>query len=77
VVLSRDGAIDEALVAPWLTGARPAGADPYAALAGVPLAQVELKLIEATLASTGGNRERAARLLGISSRTLRDKLKKQ
>jgi DNA-binding NtrC family response regulator len=77
VVLSRDGAIDEDLVAPWLSGARPGGADPYAALAGVPLAEVELKLIEATLDSTGGNRERAARLLGITSRTLRDKLKKR
>ncbi len=43
---------------------------------GLPLAQVEKEYILKTLESTGGNRSQAARLLGISVRGLRYKLKK-
>jgi DNA-binding NtrC family response regulator len=35
---------------------------------------IERMAIERALAATGGNRTRAARLLGISERTLRNKL---
>jgi DNA-binding NtrC family response regulator len=35
---------------------------------------IERLAIERALAATGGNRTRAARLLGISERTLRNKL---
>jgi two-component system response regulator HydG len=42
---------------------------------GIPLDQVERKLIERTLVFTNGNRTRAAELLGISRRTLLRKLK--
>lgn len=42
---------------------------------GVPLDQVERKLIERTLVATSGNRTKAAELLGISRRTLLRKLK--
>jgi len=45
-------------------------------LAGMSLDAVQDRLIEAALERSGGNRERAARELGISSRTLRDRLKK-
>ena len=38
------------------------------------LADLERITIERALAATGGNRTRAARLLGISERTLRNKL---
>jgi transcriptional regulator with PAS, ATPase and Fis domain len=42
---------------------------------GEPLDQVERRLIEHTLISAGGNRTRAAELLGISRRTLLRKIK--
>lgn len=42
---------------------------------GIPLDQVERKLIERTLVATNGNRTKAAELLGISRRTLLRKLK--
>ncbi len=45
------------------------------ALAGRPLAEVERYYIEQALALTGGNREEAARLLGIGERTLYRDLK--
>lgn len=44
------------------------------ALVGQPMAVVERELILATLAHCGGNRTHAARMLGISIRTLRNKL---
>ncbi len=47
-------------------GNRLAGAD----LAGLTLAEVEKRCIADTLARTGGNREKAAKLLGIGERTL-------
>jgi len=54
-------------------GLRP---DPEAieALVGLPAASVERLLILATLAATRGNRTHAARILGITVRTLRSKL---
>lgn len=44
-------------------------------LAGTPLEQLEKRAIRETLRLTGGNREQAARLLGIGERTLYRKLK--
>ena len=45
------------------------------ALVGLPVADVELSLILATLRQTNGNRTHAAAMLGISIRTLRNKLR--
>ncbi len=42
---------------------------------GMTIAQAERKLIERTLDAAGGNRTRASEMLGISVRTLRNKLK--
>ena len=42
---------------------------------GVSLADAEKQLILETLKSVGGNRTRAVEILGISIRTLRNKLK--
>jgi len=46
------------------------------ALAGVPLAQIERQAILETLKQTNGNQIKAAKALGISDRTLRDKIKR-
>jgi two-component system response regulator HydG len=50
-------------------GTPPVGAHIVVPL-GTPLAEVESRLIETTLANCGGDKEKAARLLGVSSRTL-------
>jgi DNA-binding NtrC family response regulator len=43
--------------------------------AGVSLENMERKLLEMTLDATGGNRSRAAELLGVSLRTVRNKIR--
>ncbi len=42
---------------------------------GVSLGEMERKLFEVTLEATGGNRSRAAELLGVSLRTVRNKIR--
>jgi DNA-binding NtrC family response regulator len=42
---------------------------------GVSLGDMERRLVEMTLAATGGNRSRAAALLGVSLRTVRNKVR--
>lgn len=54
------------------TGGRDAGLE---SLIGKPLAEIERLFVTRTLQSTGGNREEAARLLGIGERTLYRKIK--
>lgn len=41
----------------------------------LPLAEIEKRHIQRVLASTGGNKTRAARILGIDTKTLYNKLK--
>jgi two-component system response regulator HydG len=48
---------------------------PVASLAGTTLEQIEKRAIRETLKLTGGNREQAAKLLGIGERTLYRKLR--
>jgi len=48
---------------------------PAADLAGLPLEELERQAIVETLTKTGGNREKAARILGIGERTLYRKIK--
>jgi two-component system response regulator HydG len=48
---------------------------PAAALGDVSLDELERKAIEETLAKTNGNREKAAKILGIGERTLYRKIK--
>jgi DNA-binding NtrC family response regulator len=43
-------------------------------LGGIPLEQLEQRAILDTLRETGGNRTKAAKILGISDRTLRDRI---
>jgi DNA-binding NtrC family response regulator len=74
-LLARDGRADAALIAPWLGAealvARPSGR----AFVARTLASVERELIDETLAHFGGNRTKTAAALGISVRTLFNKLK--
>ncbi len=60
-----------------LEGARPAGKAPpkNSLAAGVSLREMEKQLLELTLAATSGNRTRAAAMLGISLRTMRNKIR--
>jgi len=49
---------------------------PVSGLAGLPLQQVERQVILDTLTSTSGNQTKAAKILGISDRTLREKIRR-
>jgi two-component system response regulator AtoC len=57
----------------------PAGSAPAFGLSslrpGVSLGEMERQLVEITLVATGGNRSRAAELLGVSLRTVRNKVR--
>jgi two-component system response regulator HydG len=55
--------------------ALPAGAEAGTPIAGVPLEQIERDAIRKTLQLVHGNREQAARILGIGERTLYRKIK--
>ncbi|MCX7629015.1 MAG: sigma-54 dependent transcriptional regulator, partial [Geminicoccaceae bacterium] len=76
VLLARGPAIGPEAIVLAPPGARPPAA-PSATpgLVGRTLAEVERDLIVDTLRHTGGNRTHAATILGISIRTLRNKLK--
>ncbi len=72
VVLDRRGRITpEDLFLDEYVGPRPESA----LLPGMTIAEMERRLIETTLSAAGGNRTRASEMLGISVRTLRNKLK--
>jgi len=79
VVVDYDGLLDvDDLPEELADRAEPSGeaaASSLAALIGQPLDEVEKLFIVETLRATGGNREEAARLLGIGERTLYRKLK--
>ncbi|MBN1974893.1 MAG: sigma-54-dependent Fis family transcriptional regulator [Sedimentisphaerales bacterium] len=50
------------------------GLDDDSSLGGLPLEQVERRAIMETLRQTGGNQTKAAKVLGISDRTLRERI---
>ena len=69
VVLNRSGVIELADLPPSLRAGAPApGALSFPV--GTPLKAVERRMIEATLRQVAGDKERAADLLGITSRTI-------
>ena len=74
VVLASGPTIEAADIEPGGRAARPQG-EPAPALVGRTLAEVERLLIVDTLRHTLGNRTHAASILGISIRTLRNKLR--
>jgi len=59
----------------WALAPPLATSDASCLRAGVSLGEMERKLMEITLAATGGNRSRAAELLGVSLRTVRNKVR--
>jgi DNA-binding NtrC family response regulator len=68
----------ECLQAELSAKARSTGLPAFAALpthAGTSMREVERSLLEATLQSTGGNRTRTAEMLGVSLRTIRNKIR--
>ncbi|MEM9351905.1 MAG: sigma-54 dependent transcriptional regulator [Planctomycetota bacterium] len=80
VVVDYDGVLDTDDLPEELTAAaegEPAAAGPrgLADLVGKPLSEIEGLFIGETLQLTGGNREEAAKLLGIGERTLYRKIK--
>ena len=73
VILSRGGVLAPALFGVPMP-ARPADEPTQRVLPALDLSQLERIAIEQALERTGGHRSRAAELLGISERTLRNKL---
>ena len=61
--------------AEWVNAAQVPSAAVSSLRPGVSLGEMERRLVEITLAATGGNRSRAAELLGVSLRTVRNKVR--
>jgi two-component system response regulator HydG len=74
VLLSRDTVLGPDTVPVYARDASQ-GPDPLKSLSGLKLDEVERVLVTNTLRDVGGNRERAASLLGISERTLYRKIR--
>jgi DNA-binding NtrC family response regulator len=73
-LVAMEGALASSVEAPAPAPSAPRGADPISALVGRRMEEVERELILETLGRCLGNRTRAAEILGISIRTLRNKL---
>src|SRR5919197_252833 len=76
VVLARGSQVDVADLPPEIAGATPLPEGVVSVRIGTPLAEVEQRLLDATLAATGGNKTLAAKLLGIDVRTVARKLER-
>jgi len=59
----------------WGQAGFPVQPDTNSLRPGLSLGEMERKLVEITLEATGGNRSRAAELLGVSLRTVRNKVR--
>ena len=79
LTLSDFNEIDPDLLASELSNSMPAKAQPHklspVATAGTSIREAERYLLENTLGVTGGNRTRAAEMLGVSVRTIRNKIR--
>jgi two-component system response regulator HydG len=74
VLMGRDGVLAAETVPGYVKETK-GPTDPLKSLSGIALDVVERALVVRTLADVDGNRERAARILGISTRTLYRKIK--
>ncbi len=75
VLLCRSESVLPENLPPPVQGARNGGHPMVSAPLGMPLKEVEREIIIQTLADTEGNRTQTARILGISRKTLQNKLK--
>ncbi len=75
VVLAADGTIRRADLPPEISPRTATSAGGMSNLVGISMQQAELELIRNTLKMTEGNREKAAKILGIGERTLYRKIK--
>jgi DNA-binding NtrC family response regulator len=77
ITLSDSHEIGPACLTNELRGAAGSAMKPQPALptAGASMREVERHLLETTLQSTGGNRTRTAEMLGVSLRTIRNKIR--
>jgi two-component system, NtrC family, response regulator AtoC len=73
-ILGDDEIGADALPLPSETPIEPGGANAFEVKAGTPIAEVEKRLILATLELTGGDKKRCAELLGIGLKTLYNRL---
>jgi two-component system response regulator HydG len=76
VVLARGTLIDVTDLPEEIAGATPLPEGVLSVRIGTPLAEVEQRLLEATLRATKGNKTLTARLLGIDPRTVSRKLER-
>ncbi len=76
VVVSRDPVLKLEHLPPSIYRSEKKPAIGIPSLIGTPLREIEKELIKGTLAHVNGNRQEAARLLGIGERTLYRKIKK-
>jgi len=74
VVLSKGPFVDAAVLPPSVLAGK-SRFEQVVIPVGTPLRQAEMQLIEATLNSTEGDKDTAARILGITARTIYRKLK--
>jgi len=76
VVLARSALIDVADLPEEIAGATPLPEGVLSVRIGTPLAEIEQRLLEATLLATKGNKTLTAKLLGIDPRTVSRKLER-
>jgi two-component system response regulator HydG len=76
VVLTREAPLDVTDLPEEVAGATPLPEGVMSVRLGTPLAEVEKRLLEATLRATKGNKTLTARLLGIDVRTVARKLER-
>jgi two-component system, NtrC family, response regulator HydG len=77
VVLVREGRIDADALPAEIAGVKRPPRDAILELVGVPLQEIEERLLDETLRITGGNKTQAAKLLGIDVRTVARKLERR
>jgi DNA-binding NtrC family response regulator len=76
VILSHSDFLETEHLPPDMPGGRAPSASPEALTPGMSVEQAERRLIEVTLVHTRNNKTRAAEILGITTRTLQNKLKR-
>jgi two-component system response regulator HydG len=77
VVLARESRVDAEHLSAEIGGVKRPPRDAILDLVGIPLDEIEQRLLDETLRITGGNKTQAAKLLGIDVRTVARKLERR